>query len=467
MNRLAVLLLIAMLALTVTPNDTPADNGNIWLSGQYTIEQVLEVDANITYLAPNIAHGDINGDGFSDFLVPRRNQNGATLFYGGASIVRQTVGFGRNAFAVADFDGDGFDDILTLSINPWNVSIYRGAPSGVEPVPFLVQPIDVRISGGWIGMAVGDFDGDGYDDFLFEYGEKNIIDALFGAATPEDIEMRQYVYQGMPIGSSYSAGVGNLNGDEFLDAAFAHHPVNSILLIYDSSDRNLKLELHGPLPVEPMFPDRMAVVKDVTGDRIDEIVGVNSPRVPAYISYSKDGRLNLTDWEEFPGVGLLQGTNVAPIGDIDGNGFEDFAIGEPSYNHGSIGAAGIVEIYLNSGTDILHSPDIDIIHGLEMSLWVGLDIVPIGDYDGDGRSEFFFTTKFSSSPKIYIVGWNPSYTVESRLMIRPSWWGSTSTETTVGTTPTAVTVTTSSNRIALVTIWFVFPIIVVLKRKRR
>ncbi len=104
-----------------------------------------------------------------------------------------------------------------------------------------------------------------------------------------------------------------------------------------------------------------------------------------------------------------------------------------SHNSNDAIAAGIVEIYLNSGNGILHNPGADIILGTETEVFLGEYVVPVGDYDGDGLNEFAFAKLFV--PKLYIVGWNPSYMAESRLTIRPSWW--TPSE---GTIPTATVI---------------------------
>jgi hypothetical protein len=124
---------------------------------------------------------DVNGDGISDLLVGTLNDTHAYLFLGGSNFAPTTpsvsftgvnTAFGNAVRFIGDVDGDGLPDLAISDQNGMRVLIYKGRsswPSALADTDanYTVQA-DVTWAGSVFGIAMaplGDFDGDGVDDF--------------------------------------------------------------------------------------------------------------------------------------------------------------------------------------------------------------------------------------------------------------------------------------------------------------
>jgi hypothetical protein len=126
--------------------------------------------------------GDVNGDGISDLLVGTTNDTHAYLYFGGANFaptapsvafVGANLLFGRMVRHIGDIDRDGLQDLAIGDPNGQRVLIYRGRVTW--PIALADTDADYVIntdatwagSGFGVSMApLGDFDGDGTDDFV-------------------------------------------------------------------------------------------------------------------------------------------------------------------------------------------------------------------------------------------------------------------------------------------------------------
>ncbi|HYC53676.1 MAG TPA: hypothetical protein VEL28_01885 [Candidatus Binatia bacterium] len=82
------------------------------------------------------------------------------------------------------------------------------------------------------------------------------------------------------------------------------------------------------------------------------------------------------------------GQSVAVIGDIDGNGFADLAVGAPGIDSGGTDAGGLYILRLGMGASVIGATRIDAFSGLPGLLSagdaVGSSVAGIGDVNGDG-----------------------------------------------------------------------------------
>ncbi|MFG3289399.1 VCBS repeat-containing protein [Streptomyces sp. NPDC048179] len=144
-----------------------------------------------SYGVRSLAAGDINGNGVDDLVVggtivgqSDEPFDGQVVYLGAASrpkAQRTLETDGRQPVVAGDVNGDGYDDVITArvlvygsKVGPGEVIAYLGGPHGISPTP---QAAITQDSPGVPGatraqgtssfgdsVAVGDADGDGYDD---------------------------------------------------------------------------------------------------------------------------------------------------------------------------------------------------------------------------------------------------------------------------------------------------------------
>ncbi len=126
---------------------------------------------------------DVNGDGKSDLVVGTSGDNHAYLFLGASTFgpsapdvtfTGTNVGFGATVREIGDIDGDGLSD-LAIADRPTGlrVLIYKGRttwPATLSDAQAdYVITTGAAYAGSQFGVAIdalGDFDGDGVDDFV-------------------------------------------------------------------------------------------------------------------------------------------------------------------------------------------------------------------------------------------------------------------------------------------------------------
>jgi hypothetical protein len=198
--------------------------------------------------------GDLDGDGYGDYLVARTgdsgNMNGngpagqVMVFFGGPVLQAQPdvvfTGVNQqysmtNVTGCGDLDGDGYDDLAFVEINyamdsstqeePWWVEVHLGGPDLATSAPLFIRGSDEDELPYQV-VAAGDVDGDGYPDLLVSFVRRSsgFVDGakLFRGRPGMDAVPDAVIgLPGLAAGAvPVAAGIGDINGDGFADLAF-------------------------------------------------------------------------------------------------------------------------------------------------------------------------------------------------------------------------------------------------------
>ncbi len=362
----------------------------------------LEIDAEGAQLGNSMdSAGDVNGDGFGDIIVGARrlndtgfDQGAAFVWYGsptGLSDLPDWGVLGLNAHdllgtvvvGVGDLDGDGFDEVgigapgvdveeqveivtedSTVRIvteirrNAGTALFYHGSGAGLPSVATraIVGAEDYDEVGTDIA-GPGDIDNDGYDDLLlgvpgYDEGDtEDVGKAVMYLGSSIGIGTApQWSIVGVNTDEEFGfnvAGIGDVNADGFADIAVARKKgddnLPSVFVYYGKPfglDTFRDVELLS-LQVHPIFP-----------------------------------------------ADLEFGRSVENVGDVNGDGYDDTAVGIPLHRDfdpalGPTNPSGAVAVYLGSA-DGLDSGNFLLLKSTEEGAGFGVSAAGLGDINQDG-----------------------------------------------------------------------------------
>lgn len=258
------------------------------------------------------------------------------------------------------------------------------------------------------GLSVacpGDLDGDGRTDLLVGAPDeaKSSGHAHVLRGKPDGTFAEWYVLSGPTQGQfgSNVAGLGDLDGDGRPEFAVTAPNENTggagagAVYIYRAADgpgARPILTLTGQLPLEA-FGSSVAPAGDVNGDgHPDFLVGAvtNGAGAPgagaAYLFLGGSPLSSRPAVRMVCTVGQSQfGASVSGVGDVNGDGVDDYAVGAPFDPSRGTGA-GRVAVYFG-GHDPHEAPDLNL-YGRDGDCWFGSALCPLGDVNGDGFADF-------------------------------------------------------------------------------
>ncbi len=260
--------------------------------------------------------GDVNNDGYDDIIVSRPQARSVYVYYGSANGQftpqsgsvgtpdwQDTVNAGNfgSALAAGDFNCDGIDDVAVGAYsgasgqsNEGQVYVYYGSNTGLPATPDWRAESDTNFAWfGWSLSNAGDINQDSCDDLLVggRRSGNGIATLFFG-----DIS-------GLPDG----------------DGDGVAHP----------SDYSWSVTGTGG------FGQSVAGIGDVNNDMVDDLlVGSRNGNVYLYYGVAAGIPNTVVDWQDSRAFSF--GRTVAKAGDVNGDGFGDFIVGEPVSNGGRI-----------------------------------------------------------------------------------------------------------------------------------
>ena len=203
--------------------------------------------------------GDVNGDGYEDFMVASRtgstrsDQGIVQLYFGTATLDlvpdmtfhypgNDSLNNGIDAFEIGDVNNDGYDDFAISGI----FGDYSGYPKGkvflyyggerIDTIPFAeLYELWIQDYFGSVVEKVGDLNKDGYDDFTvsstYNWSNGKGYVYLFWGGDTISLE-KSITFASDSLGDFFGesvANIGDINNDGFDDIAIGAPNIGSTI----------------------------------------------------------------------------------------------------------------------------------------------------------------------------------------------------------------------------------------------
>ena len=371
--------------------------------------------------------GDVDNDGFADSLVgaPEDDTNGALCgmirVYSGrtGAVLYSRYGdaagdmLGDSVSDVGDVNGDGFDDFIAgAGSATWNgqqvgmIRVYSGRDGGILYSRYGAVANDFY---GHSVSGAGDVNNDGFDDFIggahgsdFNGGNSGALRVYSGrSGTP------LYTLFGDSGGSGlgYSvSGAGDVDNDGFDDFCTGA-PFTGVggtwagmLRVYSGQSGAVLYSRYGSQPYDTLG-HAVSHGGDVDGDGGPDLIvgapwedshGHDAGMVRVYSGLT--GAVLSSCYGDHAGQEL--GRSVSGAGDLNGDGLADFVVGTPYENLGG-GLAGMMRVYSGQTGAVLHEA-----YGTAASEQLGHSVSGAGDVNADGILDVI-----AGAPGNHDTGW--------------------------------------------------------------
>lgn len=383
--------------------------------------------------------GDVNGDGYADFMAgSRRYSNpspseGATLiFHGSASglpvVPDQTLESNQNSAEMGisiacagDVNGDGLSDLVIgcflydgPEVNEGVAWIYHGGTSGLGSLPSVLEANQTDARMGYCVAHAGDVNGDGFDDlivgaYLWDDGEANEggFFVYYGSptgfsATPDAILQMNQAAARMGTGV---AGAGDVNGDGYADVIVGAPnfttggPVGEgTIFVYHGSPSGISLTPDFQFESNvggAQLGNSVAGIGDINGDGYSDVAAgawfyESSPAQDnegkVYVFHGSPSGLSPTPAFEFEGnqLGAFCGNSVAGAGDVNGDGYSDMLVA--AYRHDVV-TTDEGRVYIFHGSPLGFTVPAGMRESTQAGSFYGSQVASAGDVNGDGFSD--------------------------------------------------------------------------------
>ncbi len=401
--------------------------------------------------------GDVNGDGYGDFIVgANANDDGGTssgkiyIFFGGDTLTLDSlpdliaVGspgdfFGVSVSGTGDLNKDGYDDVIVGA----HFNSDSGLRAGKAIIYFGGNPMDTipdvimwgEAAKDYFGISVsggGDFNGDGFPDVIVGAYKADLV---VGVDTFEDVG-KAYVYfggtnmdgtpdlvlHGEQAGERFGYSVsfvGDLNNDGYDDLAVGAYSfdagntfnIGRVFVFFGGNppDTLADLVLYGEDELN-YFGWSVSGAGDVNHDGFDDLLvgayGYSGEAGKSYLFFGGNPMDSLSDVEVYIGEDSARfGFSVSGLGYVDNDQFEDFIVGADRGDGNTIDEGKAYIFNGDSTSTSIASPDTTLFGENPLDAF-GHSVSSAFDINGDGTYEILVGAYAYNNyrGKVYLYG---------------------------------------------------------------
>jgi len=320
----------------------------------------------------------------------------------GTSHTYSALSDGSHTFEVRAKDMSGNVDPSPAALT---FVVDTSSPDPTSPDVVLTGENPGDYFGEWISGA-GDVNGDIYEDFLVgaPFSDEGAVDRgkayLYLGGPGLDMRAPVEIADATLTSESYFgsrvAAAGDLNGDgldDWMISVYGYDSMKGMVNIYfggSNFDTDPDIQITGPTAdagfgcsIAPLGDVNMDGYDDIIiGSSYDDIAGIDAGR--AYIYFGGPAMDTTPDLQLAGQAGSRFGFSVASAGDFNGDGFNDIMVGAPYVEHDGISKGWT---YVFGGGDLLYSGTNWPFEGEALNDQFGVSVSSAGDFNGDGYDD--------------------------------------------------------------------------------
>ena len=266
-----------------------------------------------------VVTGDFNGDGIPDLALAGLGSYQLTILIGlGDGTFSEGPGIaldnGASALASSDVNGDGIADLIVANQFESGVSVLLGTGNGAFAAA-VTYSLNGYYSSGATGLALGDFNQDGFPDIAVTASDSNSVFVLLGAGDGTFRPAVGFFTGAFPTGLI----IQDLNGDRKLDLAVANQDDGAVSVLPGNGDGTFAAAVSYPAGSQPFAlttldfnadgkPD--LAVADLSGGNVTILLGNGDGTFQPAVAYPTGGQF----------------LSALVAGSYRGNGLTDLAV---------------------------------------------------------------------------------------------------------------------------------------------
>ncbi len=358
-----------------------ATKATVTMASATSLTATVPIGATYQYISVTNLTGNLTAYSSKPFIVTLA---GNIAF---AASIGFLTGSTPTSISVGDIDGDGKADLALANYSSNTVSILRNT-SSLGTVSFATK-VDFSIPAStWYQVIIGDLDGDGKQDLTINTG--GTVSVFLNTSTPGTINFNARVEFAVgSIGSNYSVSMGDIDGDGKPDLAVANWGNNSISVLRNTSTLGT-ISFAAKVDFTTGTSPRSVSIGDIDTDGKPDVVvaNENSNTASVFRSTSTLGNISFAAKVDFT-------TSTTPyylaVGDIDGDGKNDLALACPGPSNSK------VSVLRNTSTagSVSFETKVDYVPGSDPAS------LSIGDIDGDGKPDLAVGNNASGSVSVF------------------------------------------------------------------